>query len=337
MNFINPTIYRISIILLFIIVNFYCQQPAIDQELDHQESQHTEETHTDSGTESDQGHSSVGEISLSSEKVKIGQIKVETIIAGEIDRQLLFYGSVEWRNEGYTKIYASYPGRIKKIWITPGESVGIDQPLFLLENSENLQTYIIRSPLEGNILSLNTHIDEFVDPMVILAEIGNPRQLRVRMDIDVTRLPLIRIQLPVIIQSLDEKKEATSVIQTIGFEIDQGTQQSAAWINLAYDAENPWIVGEFTRIRVIKKECDSSLWNISINAIQRLDNQTIIFLAEDDTTFIPYPVVIGETNETRLTIIGEKPPIHRYVSQGSFILKSIMLSNEFGGHAGHGH
>ena len=58
-------------------------------------------------------------------------------------------------------------------------------------------------------------------------------------------------------------------------------------------------------------------------AIQTVENQTVVFVAEDDE-FEKRPVVVGKVNETHATLVSGIKPGERYVAKGAFILKAEL-------------
>ncbi len=83
-----------------------------------------------------------------------------------------------------------------------------------------------------------------------------------------------------------------------------------------------WKPGLFVTAEIVVDSQDVPIL-VPNEAIQRVDGQTVLFVAEGDK-FEKRPVVVGGTNETHTAIASGIKPGERYVAAGAFILKAEL-------------
>lgn len=83
-----------------------------------------------------------------------------------------------------------------------------------------------------------------------------------------------------------------------------------------------WKPGLFVTADILVGSEDVSIL-VPNEAIQTMENQTVVFVAEDDE-FEKRPVVVGEVNETHAALVSGIKPGERYVAKGAFILKAEL-------------
>jgi cobalt-zinc-cadmium efflux system membrane fusion protein len=71
-------------------------------------------------------------------------------------------------------------------------------------------------------------------------------------------------------------------------------------------------------------------------ALQKIGDETVVFVEEGDG-FEPVPVSVGHDDGANVEIRSGLSNGQRYVVQGSFELKSQIITSGLGAHAGHGH
>ena len=72
---------------------------------------------------------------------------------------------------------------------------------------------------------------------------------------------------------------------------------------------------------------------VPLEAIQRLKNQTVVFIAEEGSeggniVFEPRPVVVGRTSPTHAGIVSGLRPGERFAVKGASILKADLGKRE---------
>lgn len=102
--------------------------------------------------------------------------------------------------------------------------------------------------------------------------------------------------------------------------------------------DNPagaWRPGMFVTGRLLHSEQGGAVL-VPVTAIQQLDGQDVIFIPEGEE-FIPQPVVLGRRTRAAVEVLTGLEPGAAYVEAGGFALKAMLVTNNLGSHAGHGH
>ena len=83
-----------------------------------------------------------------------------------------------------------------------------------------------------------------------------------------------------------------------------------------------WRPGLFVTAEILVGSEDVAIL-VPNEAIQTVESQTVVFVAEDDE-FEKRPVAIGNANETHAALVSGIKPGERYVAKGAFILKAEL-------------
>ncbi len=76
---------------------------------------------------------------------------------------------------------------------------------------------------------------------------------------------------------------------------------------------------------------------IEKEAVQTLDEKTVVFVAIDADEFAVVEVVVGQADEQFICILEGLTSSAKYVASGAFELKAKIVTGSLSGHAGHGH
>jgi cobalt-zinc-cadmium efflux system membrane fusion protein len=77
---------------------------------------------------------------------------------------------------------------------------------------------------------------------------------------------------------------------------------------------------------------------VPVSAVQNIDGENIVFIQhEDENEFEPQTVKLGVTDGEYVEIISGLKSNDKYVSEGSFELKTKIITGGMDAHAGHGH
>ena len=97
-----------------------------------------------------------------------------------------------------------------------------------------------------------------------------------------------------------------------------------------------WRPGTFVR-GIILDSIQKSVPVVQSNAIQFINEDTVVFLPGESNSFIPQKVKIGKRDNDFVEILSGLEVGDRYVSEGAFDLKANIITRSLGSHAGHGH
>jgi cobalt-zinc-cadmium efflux system membrane fusion protein len=117
--------------------------------------------------------------------------------------------------------------------------------------------------------------------------------------------------------------------------IDAQTRTITACVVLP-NVDNAWRPGSFVHAHMETGEGIEGLV-VNKNAVQILDNKTVVFIQHEPGSFKPVEVVTGENDSRNVLILSGLNAGDEYVNNGAFELKAKIVTSSLGDHAGHGH
>jgi len=184
--------------------------------------------------------------------------------------------------------------------------------------------YEIRAPFAGHVVEKHAALGEVHgggSDVFVVADLSN-------VWVDITTYPqdAARVQaganVRVIAPAPDgEPMTAEGTITYVSPIIRESTRTGLARAVIPNDALL-WKPGLFVTAEVLVGSADVPVL-VSNDAIQTIENQTVVFVAEDDG-FEKRPVALGRANETHTALVSGLQPGERYVAKGAFILKAEL-------------
>jgi cobalt-zinc-cadmium efflux system membrane fusion protein len=117
--------------------------------------------------------------------------------------------------------------------------------------------------------------------------------------------------------------------------IDAQTRAITAYVVLPND-DNAWRPGSFVHAHMESGEGVEGLV-VDKNAVQILNNESVVFVQHEPGSFKPVDVVTGESDSRKIRILSGLKAGDEYVNNGAFELKAKIVTSSLGDHAGHGH
>lgn len=198
------------------------------------------------------------------------------------------------------------------------------------EKNAAFAVYELRASSTGTVVKKHITLGEVVENNSDVFVIADLSTIWVNVSVYAQDAPRIRVGQTVHIAMEGFAIEATGQISYVSPIIDEETRTATARV-LVSNRENVWKPGAFVTARIVLgAEAVRTL--VSNDAIQMVNNQSVIFVPDDeDNTFAPRSVVTGRTNGTHAQILSGLEPGDRYVLNGAFVLKAELGKGE-GGH-----
>jgi cobalt-zinc-cadmium efflux system membrane fusion protein len=137
------------------------------------------------------------------------------------------------------------------------------------------------------------------------------------------------------IRAIGAKNLATGVIDYITPIIDFRTRSATARITLP-NPGNSWRPGTFVQA-LIATEGHVETLLVERNAIQFLDEQSVVFISVGPNRYRPMEITAGESDDRFTQVLDGLSEGDQYVSKGAFELKAKIVTSNLDAHAGHGH
>jgi cobalt-zinc-cadmium efflux system membrane fusion protein len=221
-----------------------------------------------------------------------------------------------------------YPGIVKKVNTRVGETVAKGETLAIIESSESLQPYEVRSEIDGTVVEKDVTIGEVVPQEKRLFVIVDLRTVWANLNVYRQDFTKMRLGQKVILDpgsGLPPVESQISYISPFGADSTQ-TMLARAEVPNPDGLLRP---GLFIEGHAVLEEIEVEV-AVKEASLQTLDDKTVVFV-EEGGAFEARPVRLGRQGGDWVEITQGLLPGERYVAANSFILKADI------GKAGAGH
>jgi cobalt-zinc-cadmium efflux system membrane fusion protein len=198
-----------------------------------------------------------------------------------------------------------------------------------------LTRYEISTPLAGVVIEKHVAKGETVNEDSDIFTIANLDTVWVNLTVYAKDIADVKKGSKVLIRADHDGTEAEAEIASITPFMDAATRTATARVVLPNQA-GKWFPGTFVT-GYIRHKHDTAAVAVPRDAVQTVDGQTVVFTEHDAESFELTPVTIGKSDRTTVEIVTGLKAGTRYVSQGAFHLKAMVITSTMDAHAGHGH
>lgn len=283
----------------------------------------------------EEGHDEENEVTLSSNSLRLIQLKLEKVQKKTINSIIKVTGEIVPNGDTIQHIYPKYPGLVTKIYAFLGNKVARGQSLALIQNKETLTYYTISSLLSGTVINKNVSLGEVVPEDREIFTIANLQDVWVEFNIYTEDTLRIKPGLKIQIQNEELALSTIAVISYFSPVIDPVTRTKTARVVLNNQSQQ-WMPGMFVNGTILVPQLESVL-AVPNEAVQILNEKTVVFVLEEGTTFHALPVTIGSSDDKYTQVLSGLTLDQEVVTTGAFELKAKIVTSGQGGHAGHGH
>jgi len=205
-----------------------------------------------------------------------------------------------------------------------------------LKNSDDasLTSYPLRAPMDGTVIERHLTTGEHVDSDNTVLTLADLRSVWV--DASIPPDTRLKIQVGDHMEVLDTRREVHTSGEVILFTPFADPERRTLTARL--EVENPsgeWIPGLFATVHPRRSEIALKVV-LPKSAVQRIENEDVVFVPSG-SSFSTSEVELGQSDATHVQILKGLQPGDRYVREGAFDLKAIMITKDMDPHAGHGH
>ena len=197
------------------------------------------------------------------------------------------------------------------------------------ERHREMSLNVIRAPFDGTVTEFGVAVGDLVEPDRELLTIIDMSTVWVLADVyepDLGRLPP-DAEVTFQVDAYPDRV-FTGRITYISDTIEMSTRAAHVRCVVA-NRDKALKLGMFTRVSIPTSEKVSTLV-APVDAVQRIDGQSVVFARTGPTTFERRDVTLGSAAEGRVEVIGGLEPGETIVSTGSFYLKTALLHERIG-------
>ncbi len=299
------------------------------------EQEAVEETHNEDDNSYAEEQSGGLTVELSSEAVKLAGITFSKVKTGPIGSKIELPGEIGFNEDRLLHISPRFAGIALKANFQVGDYVKAGEVVAIIESNESLNSYSITAPISGWVIERHITRGEFVSQENSIYIIADLSTVWVNLAVYQKDANRIKKGVSAVIKSIGTDNITTGIIDYITPIIDLKTRSATARVVLS-NSSNEWRPGSFVQATITMDSGNESLL-VEKNAVQYLDEKSVIFVVKAPNKFAPVEVIIGDNDDYHIQIIGGLSEGTKYVSTGAFELKAKIVTSNLDAHAGHGH
>ena len=259
-------------------------------------------------------------------------LRVAPVGKATIERFIELPGVVRPNEDRLAHIVPRFAGIVTKVRKRIGDSVKSGETLAVIESSQSLSPYALKTLIGGVIIEKHVTRGEAVTPESQAFVVADLRSVWIDLSVYQRDLTQIRPGQSARVIAGHDLPEARGVVSYVTPVVDEGTRTATARIVL----DNPdgfWRPGMFASAEVMVERSEVEI-AVPVSALHSLGDQTVVFVRGSEG-FRPRPVTVGVRDSQWAEIAEGLTPGESVVIRGGFTVKSELLRSELGG--GHGH
>lgn len=275
------------------------------------------ETHED---DAHAGGSGAAALVLTPEQRARYGISVVSAGPGPIDSGHELLGEVHANGDRLAHIVPRFPGVVREVRRSAGDSVRAGDVLASIESSDSLVEYPLRTSLDGIVLERHLTLGEAVDRDRQAFVVADLSTVWVELSLYQKDFGRVRPGQHVRIQSVAGGAAVNGEISFVAPVMDPETRTATARVVLA-NPERTWRPGTFVVARTLDAEPAEVL--VPADAVQMLEGQRVVFV-EVAEGFVPRAVTLGREGATQLEIAVGLVAGERVASGNTFLLEAEL-------------
>lgn len=278
-------------------------------------------------------HDSENVVVLTEDVIQEFGIEIGIAGTGFVTRTVVLPAEVRTNGNQLAHIAPRFPGIAREVRVRVGDAVKAGDTLAIIESSESLAPYALKTEIAGIVLERHITRGEPVSQergrVFTVADLSD-----VWVDISVYQKHLSDVKLgqAVAVSAGHGIKRATGAISYVSPVVDEATRTATARIVLP-NPDGLWRPGLFVTALVELERAEVQV-AVPRTALEQFEGATVVFV-RDKHGFEPRSVTLGRQSRSLVEITDGLMPGDSYVIQGGFTLKSELAREELSG--GHSH
>lgn len=294
-----------------------------EEHADERSGESEEHGHAEEG-EGDHGEEARKTVSLTAEQLAGAGIEIAAAGPGAVDSGTELLGEVHPNGDRLAHITPRFPGIVREVRKSAGEVVKAGDVLAVIESSDSLAPYPLKTAIDGIVLAKHLTRGEAVDrekQAFVVADLSS-----VWVDLSVYQKDLGRIAMGqrVRIHAVNEGPDAEGTISYLTPAVDQVTRTATARVVLD-NPERKFLPGMFVTAHTL--DAVEGAVVVHRDAIQSFEGRTVVFV-ETDEGFSPRPVTLGREGESRVEVLTGLSAGERLAVANTFLLKAELAKSE---------
>lgn len=269
----------------------------------------------------DEGEGSAENVEhVSAEKLEHAGVIFSAVGPGRVDDGVQLLGTVRPNGDRLAHITPRFPGIVRESKRNIGDTVKTGEVLAVIESSESLSSYELKTLIDGTIIERHLTRGEAVDRDKQAFVIADLSSVWVELSVYQRDLEHVRIGETVRVRSGEKGPEAEGTITYITPGVDERMRTATARVVLP-NPEGQWRQGSFVEAYAVSPHAAALV--VPATAIQSLEGKPIVFVAEKEHVEAR-PVTLGHRGESLVEVLSGLTDGERVATANSFLLKAEL-------------
>ncbi len=264
---------------------------------------------------------------ITPQAAKAAGIQVAVAGPADIRETIALFGTVKSNGEKEQNFRARYPGTVRTVRKSIGDTVARGETLLTVESSSSLQTYAITSPINGTVLDRKANVGDTVDGETVLMRVADLSSAWVEFAVFARDLGHVRAGMPVRVTATDGHFLAQVRLDYVAPSGDSGNQSVVARATVD-NARKEWVPGQFVSGDVAISEFQAPVAVLPA-ALQTMNGKPAVFV-QTARGFEARSVGVGRRSQAAVEITGGLRIGERYATANSYLVKADLLKGEAG-------
>lgn len=241
-----------------------------------------------------------------------------TAVAGpaRIREQVRLHGQVGFDPERVVEVGARFPGLIRRVNASIGDTVPAGATLATVEANESLRSYDLQSPLAGVVVARTANVGASAGTSALFT-IADYSRLLLNLSVFPQQATAVQLGQPVQLRSGEQDIETTISVLTPS--TDAPTLSAHAELD---NSDGRWTPGQWVAADVTVAETDVTL-AVDNRALQGFRDWQVVFIRIGDTYEIR-PLELGRSDGRFTEVLGGLQAGDEYVVDNSYLLKADL-------------
>ncbi len=262
---------------------------------------------------------------ISAQAAKAAGIEVAVAGPADLRETITLYGTVKSNGEKEQSFRARYPGTVRSVQKSIGDTVRSGDTLLTVESSASLQSYRIASPINGTVLDRKANVGETVDGETVLMRVADLSTAWVEFAVFARDLGHVKAGMPARVTATDGHFLADVHIGYVAPSGDADNQSVVARATVD-NSQKEWVPGQFVSGDVAISEFRAPV-AVSPKALQTLEGKPTVFV-QIPQGFQARAVGVGRRSQNAIEITSGLRPGERYAAANSYLVKADLLKGE---------
>ncbi|MFK7815479.1 MAG: efflux RND transporter periplasmic adaptor subunit [Gammaproteobacteria bacterium] len=282
--------------------------------------QHAHDEHEDEHDD----HEGENEATIHPDTAKRAGIATDQVSSKTLHKQIVLTGRVMLNRDKTYAVRARFPGIVKTVKVRWGQHVEKGQVLATVESNDSLLTYSIYAPRSGVVLERNTNVGDVANDGALFT-VADLTTVWAEFHVFPRDLSQIKEQQVVNVHALETNDKAISKLDMLLPTADAASQTVIAIVPIPNES-GIWRVGMIIEgyVEVGEKVADLA---IKEYAIQTLNDKSVVFIKENEKTYVPREVQLGESDGDYVEVLAGIKLGEEYVTKGSYRIKADLLKS----------